>query len=143
MVLCGDLRCSRCKESKFVTKDSDKGSVPSSDRYRTIRPINRISAAAGTPRVRRVTACNRFMQDNTKSLSTSLSSSLTKQFTCTLCAGAVSHLLRRIGRWSGREIACTVLSLARSAQAERDNESCFFVRAAGVHRFIRRYHVNR
>ncbi|GBP62154.1 hypothetical protein EVAR_40604_1 [Eumeta japonica] len=33
------------------------------------------------------------------------------------------------------------LSLARSAQAERDNESSFFVRAAGVHRFIRRYHV--
>ncbi|GBP79897.1 hypothetical protein EVAR_63334_1 [Eumeta japonica] len=32
----------------------------------------------------------------------------------------------RIGRWSGREIARSVLSLARSAQAERDNESCFF-----------------
>ncbi|GBP23557.1 hypothetical protein EVAR_12840_1 [Eumeta japonica] len=32
-------------------------------------------------------------------------------------------------------------SLARSAQAERDNESCFFVRASGVHLFIRRYHV--
>ncbi|GBP65687.1 hypothetical protein EVAR_98400_1 [Eumeta japonica] len=31
---------------------------------------------------------------------------------------------------------------ALSAQAERDNESCFFVRAAGVHRLIRRYHVN-
>ncbi|GBP67879.1 hypothetical protein EVAR_38347_1 [Eumeta japonica] len=30
------------------------------------------------------------------------------------------------------------LSLARSAQAERDNESYFFVRAAGVHRFKRR-----
>ncbi|GBP87515.1 hypothetical protein EVAR_86552_1 [Eumeta japonica] len=27
------------------------------------------------------------------------------------------------------------------AQAERDNESCFFVRATGVHQFIRRYHV--
>ncbi|GBP88661.1 hypothetical protein EVAR_66688_1 [Eumeta japonica] len=31
---------------------------------------------------------------------------------------------------------CSALSLARSAQAERDNESCFFVCAAGVHRFI-------
>ncbi|GBP49638.1 hypothetical protein EVAR_37420_1 [Eumeta japonica] len=30
-------------------------------------------------------------------------------------------------------IACSALSLARSAQAERDNESCFFVRAAGFH----------
>ncbi|GBP79191.1 hypothetical protein EVAR_53057_1 [Eumeta japonica] len=38
---------------------------------------------------------------------------------------------------------CSALSLARSAQAERDNELCFFVRAAGVHRFIRRYHVNK
>ncbi|GBP03739.1 hypothetical protein EVAR_69338_1 [Eumeta japonica] len=58
---------------------------------------------------------------------------------CRLCAAAVSLLLGRIGRWSGREIARSALSLARSAQAERDNESCFFVRAAGVHRFIRRY----
>ncbi|GBP40768.1 hypothetical protein EVAR_26432_1 [Eumeta japonica] len=33
------------------------------------------------------------------------------------------------------------LSLARSAQAERDNESCFFVRAAGGHRLTRRCHV--
>ncbi|GBP51963.1 hypothetical protein EVAR_80058_1 [Eumeta japonica] len=32
-------------------------------------------------------------------------------------------------------IACFALSLARSAQAERDNESCFFVHVAGVHRF--------
>ncbi|GBP96842.1 hypothetical protein EVAR_69719_1 [Eumeta japonica] len=38
--------------------------------------------------------------------------------------------LERIGRWTGREIARSALSLARSAQAERDNESCFFVRAA-------------
>ncbi|GBP37741.1 hypothetical protein EVAR_29942_1 [Eumeta japonica] len=66
---------------------------------------------------------------------------LTKQFTCRLCAAAVSFLLGRIGRCSGREIARFALSLARSAQAERDNESCFFMRAAGVHRFIRRYHV--
>ncbi|GBP42584.1 TNF receptor-associated factor 5 [Eumeta japonica] len=51
---------------------------------------------------------------------------LTKQFTCRLCAAAVSLLLGRIGRWSGREIACPALSLARSAQAERDNESYFF-----------------
>ncbi|GBP45036.1 hypothetical protein EVAR_23510_1 [Eumeta japonica] len=36
---------------------------------------------------------------------------------------------------------CSALSLARSAQAQRDNESCFFVRAAGVHRFIRCYQV--
>ncbi|GBP42723.1 Zinc finger protein 62 homolog [Eumeta japonica] len=35
------------------------------------------------------------------------------------------------------EIARPALSLARSAQAERDNESCFFVRAASVPRFIR------
>ncbi|GBP62003.1 hypothetical protein EVAR_46032_1 [Eumeta japonica] len=42
-----------------------------------------------------------------------------------LCAAAVSLLLGRIGRWSGREIARCALSLARSAQAERDNESCF------------------
>ncbi|GBP81491.1 hypothetical protein EVAR_64200_1 [Eumeta japonica] len=40
-----------------------------------------------------------------------------------------------------REIARSALSLARSAQAERDNESCFFVCAAGVHRLIRRFHV--
>ncbi|GBP71893.1 Apolipophorin-3 [Eumeta japonica] len=44
-----------------------------------------------------------------------------------LCAAAVSVLLGCIGRWSGREIARSALSLARSAQAERDNESCFFV----------------
>ncbi|GBP71629.1 hypothetical protein EVAR_53112_1 [Eumeta japonica] len=60
-----------------------------------------------------------------------------------LCAAAVSILLGRIGRWSGREIARSTLSLARSAQAERKNESCFFVRAASVYRFIRRYHVKR
>ncbi|GBP41523.1 hypothetical protein EVAR_20328_1 [Eumeta japonica] len=41
-----------------------------------------------------------------------------------------------IGRSSGREIVRSALSLARSAQAERDNESYFFVRAAGVHRFF-------
>ncbi|GBP28592.1 hypothetical protein EVAR_85791_1 [Eumeta japonica] len=75
-----------------------------------------------------------------------------------LCAAAVSFLFGRIGRSSGREIdasqaerlgrsclsiACSALSLARSAQAERDNESCIFVRAAGVHRFIRRYHIKK
>ncbi|GBP26264.1 hypothetical protein EVAR_16118_1 [Eumeta japonica] len=62
---------------------------------------------------------------------------LTKQFTCRLCAAAVSLLLGPIGRWSGREIdasqaerlarsclsvACSALSLARSAQMERDNK---------------------
>ncbi|GBP27009.1 hypothetical protein EVAR_11242_1 [Eumeta japonica] len=52
---------------------------------------------------------------------------LTKQFTCRLCAAAVSLVLGRIGQWSGREIARSALSLARSAQAERDNESCFFI----------------
>ncbi|GBP70516.1 hypothetical protein EVAR_61431_1 [Eumeta japonica] len=40
-------------------------------------------------------------------------------------------------------IARCVLSLARSTQAERDNESRFFVRAAGFHRFIRRYHFKK
>ncbi|GBP22794.1 hypothetical protein EVAR_13585_1 [Eumeta japonica] len=54
-------------------------------------------------------------------------------FSRRLCTAAVSLLLRRIGRWSGREIARSALSFARSGQAERDNESCFFVRAAGVH----------
>ncbi|GBP12551.1 hypothetical protein EVAR_10221_1 [Eumeta japonica] len=42
-----------------------------------------------------------------------------------------------------REIARSELSLARLAQAERDYESCFSVRASGVHRFIRRYHVKK
>ncbi|GBP41322.1 hypothetical protein EVAR_25160_1 [Eumeta japonica] len=42
-----------------------------------------------------------------------------------LCAAAVSLLLEHIGRWSGGEIARSALSLARSAQAERDNESYF------------------
>ncbi|GBP32443.1 Protein O-GlcNAcase [Eumeta japonica] len=64
---------------------------------------------------------------------------LTKQFTCRLCATAVSLLLGRIGRWSGRDIdasqverlgrscfARSALSLARSVETKRDNESCFF-----------------
>ncbi|GBP83649.1 hypothetical protein EVAR_57808_1 [Eumeta japonica] len=51
---------------------------------------------------------------------------LTKQFTCKLYETAVSLLLGCIGRWSGREIARSALSLARSAQAERDNESMVF-----------------
>ncbi|GBP00945.1 hypothetical protein EVAR_2254_1 [Eumeta japonica] len=41
---------------------------------------------------------------------------------------------KRLGHLS---IACSALSLARSAQAQRDNESYFFVPVAGVHRFIR------
>ncbi|GBP92314.1 hypothetical protein EVAR_66730_1 [Eumeta japonica] len=53
---------------------------------------------------------------------------LTKQFTGRLCAAAVSLLLGRIGR-CGREIALSALSLTRSARVERDNESCFFIRA--------------
>ncbi|GBP24829.1 hypothetical protein EVAR_14162_1 [Eumeta japonica] len=57
-----------------------------------------------------------------------LSPELTKQFTCRLYAAAISLLLGRIGRWCGKEIARSTLSLARSAQAERDNESCFFLR---------------
>ncbi|GBP45764.1 hypothetical protein EVAR_76069_1 [Eumeta japonica] len=52
------------------------------------------------------------------------------------CAAAVSLLLGRVGRWRGREIAHSALSLARSAQAERDNESCYY-----VHRLIKHYHV--
>ncbi|GBP81405.1 hypothetical protein EVAR_59406_1 [Eumeta japonica] len=58
---------------------------------------------------------------------------LTKQFTCRLCAAAVSLLLGRVGRWSGKEIARSALSLARSAHAERDNKSCVFVCATGAH----------
>ncbi|GBP20390.1 hypothetical protein EVAR_14639_1 [Eumeta japonica] len=53
-------------------------------------------------------------------------SELTKQFTCRLCAAAVSLLLGRIGRCSGRKIARSVFSFGRSPQAERDNESWFF-----------------
>ncbi|GBP83237.1 hypothetical protein EVAR_52036_1 [Eumeta japonica] len=34
-------------------------------------------------------------------------------------------------------IACSALSLARSTETERDNESCFVVRAVGIRRFIR------
>lgn len=41
----------------------------------------------------------------------------------------------RLGR-SCLSMACSALSLARSAQAQRDHESCFFVSADGVHRFI-------
>ncbi|GBP52067.1 hypothetical protein EVAR_97537_1 [Eumeta japonica] len=52
--------------------------------------------------------------------------------TIMLCAAAVSLLLGRIGRWSGREISRAALSLARSAQAERDNESCFFLTPSSI-----------
>ncbi|GBP11475.1 hypothetical protein EVAR_92967_1 [Eumeta japonica] len=58
---------------------------------------------------------------------------------CVVCGRCLSST-RRISRWSGREIARSAVSLVRSAQPERDNESYFFARAAGVHRFIRRYH---
>ncbi|GBP24896.1 hypothetical protein EVAR_12560_1 [Eumeta japonica] len=51
---------------------------------------------------------------------------LTKQFTCGLCAVAVSLLLGRIDRWSVKEVVRSALSLARLAQAERNNESYFF-----------------
>ena len=45
--------------------------------------------------------------------------------------------------WSGLDsvtgsvlsITCSALSLARQARTERDNESCLFVRAAGIDRF--------
>ncbi|GBP08052.1 hypothetical protein EVAR_2866_1 [Eumeta japonica] len=40
-------------------------------------------------------------------------------FVVRLCAAAVSLLLGRIGRWSGREIARSALSLAPSAQTLR------------------------
>ncbi|GBP36935.1 hypothetical protein EVAR_23238_1 [Eumeta japonica] len=49
-----------------------------------------------------------------------------------LCAAAVSLLLGRIGRWTVREIARSALSLARSAQAERDNKSYFVRTVADV-----------
>ncbi|GBP80671.1 hypothetical protein EVAR_49836_1 [Eumeta japonica] len=52
-----------------------------------------------------------------------------------LCAASVSLVLGRIDRWSGREIACSALSLTHSAQAERDNESCFFFHDASAPRF--------
>ncbi|GBP62798.1 hypothetical protein EVAR_50627_1 [Eumeta japonica] len=51
-----------------------------------------------------------------------------------LCATAVYSDVSADGV---EEMARSTLSLARSAQAERDNESCFFVRAADVHRLIR------
>ncbi|GBP56788.1 hypothetical protein EVAR_91440_1 [Eumeta japonica] len=60
-----------------------------------------------------------------------------------LCTAAVSLLLGRICRWSGREIARSAISLARSAQAERDNESCFIMRAHSfVHVWIELIAVN-
>lgn len=39
---------------------------------------------------------------------------------------------KRLGQ-SALSIACSGLWHARSAQAERDSELCFFVRPAGVH----------
>ncbi|GBP19199.1 hypothetical protein EVAR_11521_1 [Eumeta japonica] len=54
------------------------------------------------------------------------------------CMRALSFSSTRPMEWK-RGRSFRALSLARSAQAERDNESCFFVRAAGVHRFISRY----
>ena len=80
-----------------------------------------------------------------------METTLTFHFTLTVNK-TVHVFIGHVGRWSGREInvsqaerlgrsclsiSCSTLSLARSAQAERDNESCFFVRAADVHRFIR------
>ncbi|GBP84734.1 hypothetical protein EVAR_64629_1 [Eumeta japonica] len=62
------------------------------------------------------------------------------QVVCGRCLS--STRTRRPMEWK-REIARSALSLARSAQVERNNESCFFVRAAGVHRFIKRYHVKK
>ncbi|GBP64617.1 hypothetical protein EVAR_46546_1 [Eumeta japonica] len=53
-------------------------------------------------------------------------SSLTLVLNPGSCAAALSLLLGRVGRRSEREVARSALSLARSAQAERDNESCFF-----------------
>ncbi|GBP82594.1 hypothetical protein EVAR_69816_1 [Eumeta japonica] len=42
------------------------------------------------------------------------------------CVRPLSLFYSDIGRWGGREIARSALSLIRSAQAERDNESCIF-----------------
>ncbi|GBP63376.1 3-ketoacyl-CoA thiolase, mitochondrial [Eumeta japonica] len=47
-----------------------------------------------------------------------------------VCGLCLSLLLGHISRWSRREIARSALSLARSAQAERDNESCYFMSGA-------------
>ncbi|GBP78457.1 hypothetical protein EVAR_52262_1 [Eumeta japonica] len=44
------------------------------------------------------------------------------QYLYRLCAAAVSFLLGRIGRWSGREVVRSAFSFVRSAQAERDKE---------------------
>ena len=86
-----------------------------------------------------------------------METTLTFRFTLKTADKAVRVFIGRICRWSGREInesqverlgrsclsiACSAPSLERSAQAESDDESYFFVRAAGVHRFTRRYHVN-
>ncbi|GBP66562.1 hypothetical protein EVAR_44423_1 [Eumeta japonica] len=40
-----------------------------------------------------------------------------------------------------RALYCSAFSLVRSAQAERDYESCFFVCAAAFIDFVRRYHA--
>ncbi|GBP56610.1 hypothetical protein EVAR_33241_1 [Eumeta japonica] len=41
------------------------------------------------------------------------------------CVRPLLFFYSDVGRWSGRQIARPALSPARSAQTERDNESCF------------------
>ncbi|GBP95628.1 hypothetical protein EVAR_67598_1 [Eumeta japonica] len=65
----------------------------------------------------------RFLVKFRSLLSSDLHLHFGQKVVCGLC---LSCCLGRIGRWSGREIACSALSLAYPAQAERDNESCFF-----------------
>ncbi|GBP48316.1 hypothetical protein EVAR_34809_1 [Eumeta japonica] len=64
-----------------------------------------------------------------KEVLTCISTSVTR----TCCVRPLTLFYSDIGRWSGREIARSALSLARSVQAERDNESWFFLRPR-VHR---------
>lgn len=52
------------------------------------------------------------------------------------------HGMERSGR-SYLSITCSADPVVRLAQAARDHESCFFVRAAGVPRFLRRYRVKK
>ncbi|GBP86989.1 hypothetical protein EVAR_67752_1 [Eumeta japonica] len=75
---------------------------------------------------------------------------------CIVAEDPLPAISQVCGSSSGREIDASqaerlgplsitrsAFSLARSAQGECDNESCFCVRAAGVHRVIRRYHVKK
>ncbi|GBP39760.1 hypothetical protein EVAR_23086_1 [Eumeta japonica] len=116
---------------------SDRASINAKRKYKAFeRRRRRERAAAARGRCATVCDCLAAMIDDLRRR---------------LARRAVPGPRRRITQNSGREIdasqaerlgrlsiACSALSLARSAQAERDNESCFFVHAADVHRFIRR-----